>query len=47
MEDSSRSFIPKAPYRERLKTPKKNAQFAEILGVFKQVQINIPSFDAI
>jgi hypothetical protein len=30
-----------------LKAPKKNAQFADILEVFKQVQINIPFFDAI
>ena len=30
-----RSFIPKAPYLERLKAPKKNAQFTEILKVFK------------
>jgi hypothetical protein len=42
-----RSFIPKAPYPERLNTSKKNAQFAEILEVFKQVQINIPFLDAI
>ena len=25
VDDSSRSFIPKAPYPERLKAPKKNA----------------------
>jgi hypothetical protein len=30
-----------------LRAPKKNAQFAEILEVFKQVQINIPFLDAI
>jgi hypothetical protein len=42
-----RLFILKAPYPERLKAPKKNAQFAEILEVFKQVQINIPFLDAI
>jgi hypothetical protein len=35
--DRKRSFVPKAPYLERLKAPKKNAQFAEILEVFKQV----------
>jgi hypothetical protein len=29
-----------------LKAPKKNAQFAKTLEVFKQVQINIPFFDA-
>ena len=37
IEDSLRYFIPKAPYPDRLKAPKKNAQFAEILEVFKQV----------
>jgi hypothetical protein len=42
-----RSVISKAPYPERLKAPKKNAQFADILEVFKQVQINISFFDAI
>jgi hypothetical protein len=42
-KDHARSFVPKAPYPERLRAPKKNAQFAEILEVFKQVQINIPS----
>jgi hypothetical protein len=36
-KDLPRSFAPKAPYPERLKAPKKNAQFAEILEVFKQV----------
>jgi hypothetical protein len=46
-KDLLRSFIPKAPYPERLKTPKKNAQFAEILEVFTQVQINISFLDAI
>jgi hypothetical protein len=33
--DPLRLFIPKAPYPERLRAPKKNAQFAEILKVFK------------
>jgi hypothetical protein len=47
VNDPLRSFVLKAPYPERLKAPKKNAQFAEILEVFKQVQINIPFLDAI
>jgi hypothetical protein len=47
VKDSLRSFVPKTPYPERLKAPKKNVQFAEILEVFKQVQINIPFLDAI
>jgi hypothetical protein len=46
-KDLTRSFAPKAPYPERLRAPKKNAQFAKILEVFKQVQINIPFLDAI
>jgi hypothetical protein len=45
--DPPRSFIPKALYPERLRGPKNNAQFAEILEVFKQVQINIPFLDVI
>jgi hypothetical protein len=36
-KDLTRSFVLKAPYPKRLKAPKKNAQFAEILEVFKQV----------
>jgi hypothetical protein len=48
VEDPPRSFVPKAPYPERLRaSKKKNAQFAEIMEVFKQVQINIPFLDAI
>ena len=35
VNDPPRSFVLKAPYPERLKAPKKNAQFAEILEVFK------------
>jgi hypothetical protein len=37
IEDPLRSFVPKAPYPERLKALKKNAQFTEILEVFKRV----------
>ena len=39
VKDPSRSFVPKAP--------KKKSRFAEILEVFKQVQINVLFFDAI
>jgi hypothetical protein len=46
-KDLPRSFVPKAPCPERLRASKKNAQFAEILEVFKQVQINILFLDAI
>jgi hypothetical protein len=37
IQDPQRSFVPKAPYLERLRASKKNAQFAKILEVFKQV----------
>jgi hypothetical protein len=47
VKDLTRSFVPKAPYPERLRAPKKNAHFAKILEVFKQVQINISFLDAI
>jgi hypothetical protein len=46
-KDLTRSFVPKAPYPERLRAQKKNAHFAEILEVFKQVHINIPFLEAI
>jgi hypothetical protein len=46
-EEVPRSFVPKAPYLERLQAPKKGATFEDILDVFKQVQINIPFLDAI
>jgi hypothetical protein len=46
-ETPSRLFIPKAPYHDRLFTPKKGGKFEDILEVFKQVQINIPFLDAI
>jgi hypothetical protein len=42
-----RSFIPKAPYPNRLLAPKKGGKFEDILEVFKQVQINIPYLNAI
>ena len=41
------SLVPKAPYPERLRVPKKGGKFEDILEVFKQVQINIPFLDAI
>ena len=47
MKDPPRSFVPKAPYPERLQVPKKGEKFEDILEVFKQVQINIPFLDAI
>jgi hypothetical protein len=47
VKDPPRSFVPKAPYPERLQAPKKGGKFEDILEVFKQVQINIPFLDAI
>ena len=37
VEDPPRSFVPKAPYPERLQAPKKGGKFEDILEVFKQV----------
>jgi hypothetical protein len=47
LETPPRSFIPKAPFPDRLLVPKKGGKFEDILEVFKQVQINIPFLDAI
>jgi hypothetical protein len=47
MKDPPRSFVPKAPYPERLQVPKKGGKFEDIMEVFKQVQINIPFLDTI
>ena len=37
VKDPPRSFVPKAPYLERLHVPKKGGKFEDILEVFKQV----------
>jgi hypothetical protein len=47
VDDPPRSFVPKAPYPDRLLAPKKGGKFEDILEVFKHVQINIPFLDAI
>jgi len=47
IETPPRSFIPKAPFPDRLRAPKKGGKFEDILEVFKQVHINIPFLDAI
>jgi hypothetical protein len=47
IKEVPRSFVPKAPYSERLQAPKKGGKLEDILEVFKQVQINIPFLDAI
>jgi hypothetical protein len=46
-KDLTRSFTLKALYPKRLRATKKNAQFAKILEVVKQVQINIQFLDTI
>jgi hypothetical protein len=47
VEEPPRTFVPKAPYPERLQVPKKGGKLEDILEVFKQVQINIPFLDTI
>jgi len=47
IESPPRSFVPKAPYPDRLLAPKRGGKFEDILEVFKHVQINIPFLDAI
>jgi hypothetical protein len=47
VEEPPRTFVPKAPYPERLQAPKKGGKLEDILEVFKQVQINIPFLDTI
>ncbi|XP_062171016.1 uncharacterized protein LOC133876786 [Alnus glutinosa] len=47
IEDPPRSFVPKAPYLDRLQAPKKGGKFEDILEVFKEIQINILFLDAI
>jgi len=47
IEIPPRSFVPKAPYPDRLLAPKKGGKFEDIQEVFKQVQINILFLDAI
>jgi hypothetical protein len=47
VEDQSKKYVPKAPYPEKLITPKKSSKYDDILEVFKHVHINIPFLDAI
>jgi hypothetical protein len=47
VKEPPRSFVPKAPYPERLQAPEKGGKLEDILEVFKQVQINILFLDAI
>ena len=47
VEEPLTAFVPKAPYPERLQTPKKGGKLEDILEVFEQVQINIPFLNTI
>jgi hypothetical protein len=47
VKEPPRALVPKAPYPERLQAPRNGGKLEDILEVFKQVQINIPFFDAI
>ncbi|XP_016165376.1 uncharacterized protein LOC107607995 [Arachis ipaensis] len=42
-----RSYIPKAPYPQRLMKNEKDNQFSRFLEVFKRLQINIPFVEAL
>lgn len=46
-ESSSREYIPKAPFPQRLDKEKKGNFTGEIVEIFKQVCINIPLLDAL
>jgi hypothetical protein len=37
IENPSRSFVPKAPYPDKLQAPQKGGKFEDILEVFKRV----------
>jgi hypothetical protein len=47
VKETLRAPMPKAPYPKRLQAPRNGGKLEDILEVFKQVQINIPFFDAI
>jgi hypothetical protein len=47
VKEPPRAFVPKAPYPKRLQAPRNGGKLEDILEVFKQVQINILSLDAI
>ncbi|KAL2454712.1 RT RNaseH 2 domain-containing protein [Abeliophyllum distichum] len=46
-EDNEPSYIPKAPFPQRLTKVKQSGSLNDIMEIFKQVSINIPLLDAI
>ena len=46
-EKHKASHVPPAPYRHRLRAPKKVNNHSEIYELFKQVKLNIPLLDVI
>ena len=46
-EPTPRTYVPKAPYPQRLGPEKSTVQLDKMLEVFKQVRINIPLLEAI
>ncbi|KAL6524311.1 hypothetical protein OROGR_016745 [Orobanche gracilis] len=46
-KEKEKSYVPKAPFPERLVSKDKSTQYKDILDIFKQVRINIPFLDAI
>jgi hypothetical protein len=47
VKEPLRALVPKASYPKRLQAPRNGGKLDDILEVFKQVQINIPFFNAI
>ncbi|KAL6542016.1 hypothetical protein OROGR_011502 [Orobanche gracilis] len=46
-KEKEKSYVPKAPFPERLVSKDKSTQYKDILDIFKQVRINIPFLDVI
>jgi len=47
IDNQEKSFVPKAPFHQRLEPARKKNHCEGILKVFKNVQMNIPFLDAI
>ena len=47
VDNQEKSFVPKAPFPQRLQATRKKNHYERILKVFKNVPINIPFLDAI
>ncbi|XP_016199795.1 uncharacterized protein LOC107640811 [Arachis ipaensis] len=46
-KEDLRSYVPKAPYPQRLMKNAKDSQFSKFLEIFKKLQINIPFAEAL